>query len=293
VASITLPWNDDCDDLTIETDTANFEQKSGCSVSTANPKQGTAAIRISFTGVQGDHGMSEVTGSSFELAYGFRFFTRSWVRVSPGMTWFNNNTCKCGRWTFNGQASAEDAQLLTLFYGKNLLLQLSEHSFNTGFTTDQGIGSGGDGPNLTGWNIDPATNPAVTDWHEYITEFQIHSGPNATDGYTKCYVDGNLIDTVTGIGWWGGTTHNNRFATYGAKVAEGVHFLWTHPQTISSGGWIEIDDVGMSTVWNSTEFAQGNGGIHAVSRAELISIADAISATGGAELAILRPAMLM
>ncbi len=115
-------------------------------------------------------------------------------------------------------------------------------------------GSGGD-PSPAKWNIDlnPITNPSITNWHEYIVEIKFETSRGAQNGYFKAYLDGVLKTTVTG----------QSYALDGLKApveAWGGMMVRPFPQLnggASDGGKIWVDDISTDTTWNSN-FSPGN-----------------------------------
>lgn len=109
-------------------------------------------------------------------------------------------------------------------------------------------GNGGD-PSPAIWNIDlnPITNPSITNWHEYIVEIKFETSRAAKDGYFKAYLDGVLKTAVTG----------QSYALDGMNApveAWGGMMVRPFPQLnggASDGGKIWVDDISTDTTWNS------------------------------------------
>lgn len=210
-------------------DNPSYEIKGNAVIDTVTKRSGTGAMKVTNDGlVQQDQGYKNVNGNAWPVELNGHYFHRWWMKMDP-LTWSNANKTKANRW---GPGS-----LLTGYLGINGVWP-GEH--NSGFISDQGEGSGGEGPVIP-YDFNSATNPAVLEWQEYIVEFKVHSATDAADGWMNFYVNGSLIGGLTGVRWWSGTIS--------AYEAWAPFMLTSYPQNIDGAFW--IGDVSVDSEFNS------------------------------------------
>lgn len=101
-----------------------------------------------------------------------------------------------------------------------------------------------------------------TEWREYIFYFKRNTCPNCENGVARFYVNGQLVDESNNISFAefvpadGVTTFKYAWAGIGGKI---FPQMCANGNTCGTGGIIWIDDISISTEWNSLEYAQEVG----------------------------------
>lgn len=224
--TILLDWSGEAFDL------SGFETMNSPVIDeTTGPPGNTKSMRITCGG-QGDRGYQSLSGQAFQINFNTDYHYRWWMKMAPDLAWSNQNKFKSNRW---GSGS------LPGFLTSNLTIggfQPGEH--DRGFTSDQGSGSGGDGPSCGSYNFNPATNAAVQNWQQYIVRMKTHSTGDATDGVMQLGVwdaagDGGFVSSgLTGVRWWTEALRD------GQTVFEQKGFVqaWCFPQDVNGNIWI-------------------------------------------------------
>lgn len=215
---------------------ASWATTGGASITTDEKREGTGSLTYTLIDdSQGNHGYWNDAGNAHFVNFGDTFFHRFWMKFSPTFEWRAPAfKAKTNRW---GSSGGAEGSPLTGYIGIGSVLP-GEH--NQGFTSDQGAGSGGEGPGI-GYDFNPATNAAIQGWQQYIVAYGVHSAENATDGFMRLYVNQELIGQLTGVRWW--TTRpnaNTYFEQWGV-------FCMSNFFAQDADGQVWIDDVMLAT----------------------------------------------
>ena len=214
----------------------------GTSIDTTVKHSGIGSMKVTSTaGIQQGQGLT-AAGDLAPISFGSIFYNRWWMKFDSAFTWSNQQKFKAQRWS-NGSTA-----YMTGYLGAAGVWP-GEH--NNGFNSNQGAGSGGEGPTI-GYNFNPSSNAAIKNWQEYIVVTQIQSSAGAADGSMKFYVNGNLTGQITGIIWWTGTPSPMPNIDWGSWMVS------NYPQDANGSLW--IDDVSLDSVWNSTTYPDPAGG---------------------------------
>jgi len=225
---------------------SNYEVKANTSIDSSVFHGGTGSMKIasSVTPEAGDQGYKNLNGSAWGMSFGGVYYHRWWMKMDSGLTYSNQNKLKACRW----KRGADVVDFMTGYLLKSGV-QPGEHG-GFGFTSDQGPGTGGEGPAIA-YNFDPATNSDVQNWQEYIVRFAIHSSAGTADGKMTFYVNGTNIGSLTGVLWFTG-------ADTSLQEIWAPFMQMNFPQDVSGNLW--IDDVSVDTTWNSTTYSDPDGG---------------------------------
>lgn len=245
-----VSWDCDAFDLT------NYTADGLASISASTVHAGSGSMLIAFSGAsQGQTGYKYDLGGlpGTTVTLGSRWVHRWWMKVDSGLVWSNQNKVKASRWS--------DGNVTTLTgYITDGGIQIAEHGTDMGFSSDQGAGSGGDGPSIS-YDFDPTTNADIQNWQEYILDHKIHSSEGAGDGYLKFYVNGSLIGSITGINWWTQAALNANHPTasdpYAPDWRWGVFMMAPLPQNMDGNIW--FDDFSLDDTWNSSAYSSPEG----------------------------------
>lgn len=230
---------------------------------TVTKHSGTGSMKISVTNTQGDSGIKPLF--SYELDRTLPVYYRWWMKMDPAYRWgTGNRLMKLNRVKqFNDQ----------LGFSMTNHWQYNEIGLSECDTcTPQG--SGGDNVMNVFYDFNPATNAAVSSWHEYIVEFHFSTGGgsapgdlDASNAVMKLYIDGALISTATESvslccrsASIAGSTENAAREAWGGMGVNMFPQLNCNVGDTVCGGTIWIDDVSTDTTWNSMSFTQGGGG---------------------------------
>lgn len=198
-------------------------------IDTSVKYSGTGSMKVISNGSQRDQGYQETNGDAYTISLNTSYYQRVIMKFQTGWSWAGQEKLKANRWT----------TVLTGYLGKDGIWP-GEH--NSGFTSDQGAGSGGEGPYNLAYDFDPDTNPVVADWFELIVLMRTQSTTNATDGRMEFWINGVSQGALTGVRWWSGTIS--------PMVEQWSGFMMkTYPQDATGTYW--IDDVNVSTTFNS------------------------------------------
>lgn len=232
--TILLEWDADAFDL------QDFEVKAGASIDTGVYRTAPGAMKTTNPGPgeQRDQGYQHVNGMAFQINFGGHYFYHFWMKMAANVSYYYAEKWKVGRWNVVDESVPG---VLTTNIRKTGF-QVAEHP--SGFTSDQGEGSGDDGPEIA-YDFNPATNSDVQNWQEYVAELKVHSAADATDGWCKFYVydeagNGGEVSSpgLTGVRWWSGTLSQ-------VWDVKGCFMMWNYPQEISGDIW--IDDCRVAT----------------------------------------------
>lgn len=217
-----LNWNADAFNL------PDYEVRAGTTIDTAVKWEGTGSMKVVSNGTQRDQGYQETNADAYPIALNTSYYQRMVMKFQPGWVWAGQEKLKANRWT----------TVLTGYLGKAGVWP-GEH--NSGFTSNQGAGSGGEGPTID-YDFDPDTNAVVADWFELIVLMRTQSATNATDGRMELWINGVSQGALTGVRWWSGTIS--------PMVEQWSGFMMkTFPQDATGTYW--VDAVNVSTTFNS------------------------------------------
>ena len=238
-----VSWDADAFDLGAPWVTTN-----GVEIDTSTKYEGTGSMKVtSIDDTQRNQGYWNDNGFVHDVNFGNSFFHRWYMKFDSAFEWRPPiHKAKTNRWGSSGGAQGSP---LTGYIQIDGVLP-GEH--NEGFTSDQGVGSGGEGPTI-GYDFNPATNAAIQGWQEYIVEYKIHSAVNATDGHMKFYVNGVVTGTsLTGVRWWTDRpTANTYFEQWGVFCMSNFF-----PQDANGVIWIDL--CSLDTTYNSV-WVEGGG----------------------------------
>lgn len=158
------------------------------------------AMKItSFAGSQGDKGLKHLAGAVHQVQFG-KTYRYTWsMQISPSLRWSNQRKMKAYRWIRSDGGTPTN--VLTGYLGQSGFWP-GEHG--AGFISDQGAGSGDEGPTIP-YSLDPVANPAVTGLQQYQVEMKVQSQADARDGYMIARVNGAAVGQLTGIRWFSGS----------------------------------------------------------------------------------------
>lgn len=232
-------YNWDCDAFDNGSSGAFEVKGTGTVIDTDVKTQGTGSMKIVCAGGtpdDGDRGYKELNGAGvYSMEFGGSYFNRFWMKIDSGFTWSSANKLKACRW----KRGSDISDFMTGYISSGGVLPGEHGGF--GWNSDQGAGSGGEGPTIS-YDFNPSTNTAVQDWQEYIVEFKIQSSDSAADGHMKFYVNGSLIGSLTGVTWFTG-------ADTSLQEIWAPFMQFCFPQTATGSFW--IDDVSVDTTFNS------------------------------------------
>jgi len=194
---------------------------------------GSASLRLLIPGNKQGHVGCEPgnisLGSGVDGAW---LYYRWWMKIDSSFSWEGTHRkMKSNRVKRQGDVSPP---IYTLYLAKNYVRADECHRCNLR-------------PQVF-YNFNPATNPAVTDWQEYIIGIKKQTGNGGNDGEFHFWVNGQEIGNgVRGIHYFNG--ENNWVEAWGANMVR------PYPQlngTSNDGGLIWVDDLSLDNTWNST-----------------------------------------
>lgn len=237
------------------TSNGQIDQVSNAVLDTTEKHSGTGSMQLTVTNAQGDTGIKPL--NSYTLDRTLPVYYRWWMKMDAAYRWGTGN------------------QLMKLNrvkqWNDQLGFSLTNHWRNNGIglsecDTCTPQGSGGDDVMNVTYDFNPATNAALSSWHEYIVEFRFSTGGGTAPGVLdssnavmKLYVDGALVSTAPEA-----VSLCCRAASIANSTEENAREAWggmgvnTFPQLNClggdpvCGGTIWIDDVSTDTTWNSS-----------------------------------------
>lgn len=197
-ASAANYWNFGMDCLTVMSGaclTSNgqiSDVSGGAVVDTSEKHSGTGSMKLTIDNTQGDNGMKPL--NSYTLDRTLPVFYRWWMKIDSAYRWGTGNRLmklnRVKQW--NDQLG---------FSFTNHFQYNGIHLSECDTCTPQG--SGGDDVINVSYDFNPATNAALSSWHEYIVEFRFSTGGGTAPGdvdasntVMKLYVDGVLVSTA-------------------------------------------------------------------------------------------------
>jgi hypothetical protein len=208
-------------------------------------RRGTSSLRYDVVGSrQGTLGCEGLdnTALSPSTAWdsGKTIYHRFWMRFSATFDWGNSfSKMKASR---SYGTSGGTGYTLYLHKGQVALSECAE-------CVPQGSG---DNRLAVSYAFDPAQNPAIRDWQEYIVAVTLQTG-NSRDAALALYVNGVLIGSQTGV----------RLRNCASGCDDVLDSAWGmfaqtfYPQlclegdACADGGTIWVDDLSMDDSWNS------------------------------------------
>ena len=201
-------------------------------IDTTEKNQGTASMKTSYTGGQGDRGCKDFGQRNLDISWNSgKWLCHNWdMKIDSAFVWDEGNQkkMKASRVVGNNETGLGGKWTLYLKQGKVDVSECPECD---------NCPSGGDCTNLF-YDFDPPTNPAVANWQSYTFGLKLATGPATDDGEAKLWVNGTLEDSETNQTYC--TT-----CTGSVRDAWGVFGMRTHPQ--SPTGFIHWDDFLMTT----------------------------------------------
>jgi len=216
------------------------------SIDTTEKNEGTGSMKLSVPGDQ-QYSMGIEPGNSDigPGADGGSLYYRWWMKIDSNFSW-GNATAKLKSNRIKRQGDVLPG-IMTMY--------LRRDSVYAGECAQ--CEPGGDDPSNAkiGYNFKPATNPAVSNWQEYIIHIKKQTDSSSFDGEFHFYVNGVEVGSgVKGMNFYTGTVN--------WVEAWGAYMVRPYPQLNdpSAGGTIWVDDFSLDTTFNSN-FANGGGDI--------------------------------
>jgi hypothetical protein len=249
-ATTFVAWNADGRNLSVPSNASCIDGLAG-TVDTNDKVQGTGSVRLTIVGnVEGTIGCRSPYPPDFNPAGGNGvtggwLYFRWWMKFDKAYTWgtYSDTKMKTNRILLQGQ---EPKAIWTLYIGKRGVWvgECIE-------CVKQGNPPRDDASDASlSYDFEPATNSAITSWHEYIIGIKKQSGINNYDGEFHFYIDGQQVGQVTQMRWC--TSSNACNTTW--ETGWGGNMVGPYPQlkgSASDGGYIWVDDLTMDDVWNS------------------------------------------
>ena len=216
-------------------------------IDTSVKHQGTGSVRYIVPGaVQANMIIEPGDSPAFSMTSGGWRYYRWWMKFDPAYRWGSaNQKIKAGRLKRQGDVAPS-------FW--TMYMDNSVGGFYIGECS--GCSPGGDDPSLArvSYNLNPMTNPAITNWQEYIMAVKLNTSTSSFDGQFKIYVNGVQVgNTITGMQWSSDYSQNGVEA-WGAVMVENFPQL----NDATAGGTIWLDDFSLDDTFNSNFNSQPN-----------------------------------
>ena len=210
---------------------------------TSNKVEGAASMKLAISGTSQGQVGCEVPA---EIALGSGadggwFYYRWYMQISPSYSWGSADAkLKSGRRIQTGEIPPPPATLY-LHANKVYVGECPECQKQGSAAKDDPSEA------VVNYDFNPASNPKVTQWQEYIIGLKKQSCVGCADGEFHLYVNG--VEVGSGV-------TNMRYCSSscgGWSEAWGSNMVRPLPQLNdgSGGGTLWVDDVSLDTVWNS------------------------------------------
>ena len=251
-------WNADSTTIVVEGESHEcLSLKGQTRIDTVEKHSGTGSLRHSLSDSQSDQGCDpSAMAPAGDIYDGSETFFRWWMKISDDMDWGSDQKkSKFGRLTRSNEKVPGYA---TMYLSDRAFIW--ETSFNeSGSNNDQHLvldfdPDGGCRSSRLVNNL----GSNCTEWREYILYVKRNTCPNCKNGVAKMFVNGQLADEVTDVAFGefvpsdGVTTVKYAWAGIGGKI---FPQMCANNRTCGTGGTIWVDDISISSKWNSMEFS--------------------------------------
>jgi len=209
--------------------------------------EGSSSMRVSVNEGQGDDGCVNVfpqRNYGHALNTGATIHYRWWMKIQSSFNWgTEHQKTKAGR-------IKQATEVNPIYFSSNLHktgISLQCAGCEPGF-------SGGE-KTILRYDFNPSTNPAVTNWQEYIVQFRWQTGSNF-DAEARLYVNGKLVASFLNWRVYSGSGMAN-----GVEGFSDGMMLQSYSQLCSAscpgvGGFVWLDDFSVDDSWNSNAVAR-------------------------------------
>lgn len=240
-----MSWN--ADSAVLQNPAATCGSLRNSAFDTIEKHEGAASMRLRVTDSQSSIGCRDVSVQNrygHPLNDGSSIYYRWWMKIDSNFNWgTNHKTMKASRIK---QDNDVPPPYLTGFLHKNGIRPVGECLD----CTPASMFPGDEGPVLS-YSLDPAVNPAVTNWQEYIVRYKWQTG-SSENAEAHIYVNGVLKRSMSGFRIYSGTGKNDAVEGFANSfMANPYTQVCPNGQSCGAGGVIWVDDFSVDDSWNS------------------------------------------